>query len=223
MIRAASLPKAYLAVECLVVFAAFPIGLVFSAEAFAPWLIETLVATAIGCIVALLLDPDFDRKRLWNPNGNAKSLAAGLRRVLLLFTLGAALVTALVLWRRPDLFLAFPRERTTLWLFVMVFYPLFSVYPQELIFRTFFFHRYKRVFRSTTAMIAASGVAFGLAHLFFGNWIAPAMSTLGGALFATTYARSKSTLQCVVEHSLWGDFIFTVGLGWYFYSGSVGA
>ncbi|MDA8016674.1 MAG: CPBP family intramembrane metalloprotease [Thermoanaerobaculia bacterium] len=219
LLRAASLPRLYLLCECLLVFAAFPIGLVTIARSFAPWLIETLVVTGIACIAALLLDPDFDRRRLWN----ADCLVPGLRRVLLLFLAGAAVVTVLVLWQRPDLFLAFPRQRTTLWLFVMVFYPLFSVYPQELIFRTFFFHRYSRVFRSDTALITASAIGFGLAHLFFGNWLAPVMSTIGGILFASTYARSRSTLQSAIDHSLWGDFIFTVGLGWYFYTGSVGA
>lgn len=217
--RARDLPRLYLAAECLVVFGAFPVALVFVAEAFAPWLIETLVVTSLACLAALLLDPDFERRRLWN----TADLGRGLRRIGLVFALGAGLVTALVLWQRPDLFLGFPRDRTILWLFVLVFYPLFSVYPQELIFRTFFFHRYQPVFRSDAALVVASATAFGLAHLFFGNAYAPVLSTIGGLLFAATYARSRSTLQSVIEHSLWGDFLFTVGLGWYFYSGSVGA
>ena len=40
-------------------------------------------------------------------------------------------------------------------------------------------------------------------------------------LFARTYAGSRSFLQAVVEHSLWGNFIFTIGLGWYFYGGAI--
>ena len=36
-------------------------------------------------------------------------------------------------------------------------------------------------------MILASGTAFGLAHLVFGNWIAVTLSALGGILFARTY------------------------------------
>ena len=28
----------------------------------------------------------------------------------------------------------------------MIFYPLVSVYPQEIIFRSFFFHRYRDLF-----------------------------------------------------------------------------
>ena len=91
---------------------------------------------------------------------------------------------------------------------------------QELIFRTFFFHRYRRLF-GPVGLVVASGIAFGVAHLFFNNWIAPVMTTVGGMLFALTYRQSRSTLQACLEHALWGDFLFTIGLGWYFYGGSI--
>ena len=66
-----------------------------------------------------------------------------------------------------------------------------------------------------------SGFCFGLAHLFFANWIAPVLTALGGVIFARTYSRSGSTMLVSVEHSLWGNFIFTIGLGWYFYAGAI--
>ena len=47
------------------------------------------------------------------------------------------------------------------------------------------------------------------------------MTAVGGYLFARTYARSESTLMVSLEHALWGDFLFTVGLGWYFWGGSI--
>ena len=106
---------------------------------------------------------------------------------------------------------------------VMVFYPVFSVYPQELIFRAFLFHRYRPLFGSTRNLVIVSAVAFGLAHLFFANLLAPLLSAVGGWIFARTYARSDSTLQATIEHALFGCFLFTVGLGWYFYGGSIGS
>jgi uncharacterized membrane protein YbjE (DUF340 family) len=39
--------------------------------------------------------------------------------------------------------------------------------------------------------------------------------------FARTYAKTQSTLQVALEHMLWGCFAFTVGLGWYVYSGAI--
>jgi membrane protease YdiL (CAAX protease family) len=104
----------------------------------------------------------------------------------------------------------------------MILYPLLSVYPQELIFRPFLFHRYRDLFPEQWMMVLVSGLTFGLAHIFFENWIAPILSVIGGLLFARTYQKSNSTLQAALEHGLWGDLIFTIGLGWYFYGGSIG-
>jgi len=30
------------------------------------------------------------------------------------------------------------------------------------------------------------------------------------------------SLAAGLEHALWGDLLFTLGLGWYFYTGSIG-
>lgn len=38
---------------------------------------------------------------------------------------------------------AFARERSILWVAVLLLYPILSALPQELIFRVFFFHRYR--------------------------------------------------------------------------------
>ncbi len=103
----------------------------------------------------------------------------------------------------------------------MVLYPLVSVYPQEIIFRAYFFHRYRLLFPRPAVMILASGLCFGLVHVFFFNAWALTLSTVGGILFAWTYHRSGSILFSSIEHGLWGDFIFTVGLGMYFYSGAI--
>jgi hypothetical protein len=103
------------------------------------------------------------------------------------------------------------------WLLVMILYPLLSVYPQEIIFRTFLFHRYQNLFTSQRQLIWASAVSFGVAHIIFANWAALVLSTIGGLLFARTYARHRSLALVCFEHSLWGNFIFTIGLGWYFW------
>lgn len=42
-----------------------------------------------------------------------------------------------------------------------------------------------------------------------------------GVLFGVTYARTGSTLQAALEHGLWEWYGFTVGLGWYVYSGAI--
>jgi CAAX protease family protein len=44
------------------------------------------------------------------------------------------------------------------------------------------------------------------------------LAAVAGLLFASTYERSRSTLLVSIEHALYGDVVFTVGLGSLFYS-----
>ncbi len=149
--------------------------------------------------------------------------AVNIRPILLRFLGYASLLTLLTLWLEPESLFGFVRENPGFWLLVMVAYPLFSVIPQEIIFRTFFFARYKPLFPNTGAMILASAFMFGFAHILFQNWVAPLLCVAGGVLFARTYAKHHSLWLVSLEHALYGDFIFTIGLGRYFYHGSVAA
>lgn len=209
--------RLYLLLEFSALFLVVPIFLYLDREGFGRRIIPTLVVIGAICAAILLRDPAFDRRRLWN----TRDFRAHLWRSLRLFLWAGPLVAALTWIFEPELFLRFPRENPRMWLLVMLLYPLFSVYPQELIYRAFLFHRYRSILPTDGWRIAASAVAFALAHLFFANLWAPLLSLAGGWLFARTYARSRSTLQAGLEHGLWGDWIFTVGLGWYFYGGSI--
>lgn len=212
--------RLWLTLEMVVLFGMVPLSLWFVRGTFSRWILPALLGAGALCFLWLWRDPSFDRRRLWGTRqhfrGIGSSLVAGV--------LPAVIVLAVLTWRfRPDLFLVFPREETRLWLLVMLLYPLLSVYPQEVIFRTFFFHRYAPLFRRETPLVVASATSFALAHVFFANWVAPLLTLAGGLLFANAYARTRSTLRCSIDHSLWGDILFTVGLGWYFYGGSIRA
>jgi len=58
------------------------------------------------------------------------------------------------------------------WLAIFLLYPLWSVVPQELIYRSFFFNRYKVLFRNEKVMAVASAAFFAFLHIVFNNWIA---------------------------------------------------
>lgn len=105
--------------------------------------------------------------------------------------------------------------------FLLVFYPLFSALPQELVFCSFFFARYKELFGSGRKMMIASAVVFAYAHLLYINPVAPTLSLLGGLIFASTYLKTRSLALVTIEHGLYGNMLFVVGLGYYFYSGNV--
>ena len=207
----------FLAIEFVLLFVGLPLLIYTQRAALGGRVIPILVLLAIGCVTVLLLDPTFDRKRMWN----ASQIPCHLRSMLTVFGLGVVGMIAVFAWRHPDLLWSFPREHTRTWLVLMLTYPLLSVYPQEIIFRTFLFHRYDPLFKGVRAKIAASGTAFGVAHIIFANWAAPLLTGLIGFWFARTYARSESTLTVTLEHILWGMLAFTVGLGWYFYSPAI--
>jgi membrane protease YdiL (CAAX protease family) len=57
--------------------------------------------------------------------------------------------------------------------------------------------------------------------VLFRNWIAPTLGFAGGVLFAWTYERTRSSLVAAIQHAACGCWLFTTGLGWYFYHGAV--
>jgi uncharacterized protein len=203
--------------EFSVLFVFIPIFLIPLNSFMGRVIIPALLLTSFFVFRVLKKDLDFDKKALWKGQLTRKEIT----RIFLRFIPGAILLGLFTYLCSPDLFLTFPRKVPQFWIMVMILYPLVSVYPQELIFRTFIFYRYKLLFQKKYAMIIASAAAFGLYHLFFCNWIAPVLSLAGGFLFAGTYARTRSTAAVVLEHALWGDLIFTIGLGMYFYGGNI--
>lgn len=183
-----------------------------------PWTFPLLFAWAAVCGWMLRRDATFDRGQLVNIEGFRRGLPLVLVRFMVL---GVALC-GLVLWLRPDAWLSFPRQRPGLWALVMVLYPVLSVVPQEVVWRAFLHHRYRGLLPSAVARCAAGAVAFGFAHVVMENWLAVALSTFGGVLFAMTYERSRSLLLACVEHALYGCLVFTVGIGKYLVVGAAG-
>lgn len=182
------------------------------------YMLPTLWAITLYCLFVYRIIVDAPDRITWRwPLVNWKHLKPMLQRFALNVLL-ACIFTAL--WK-PSFFLSFVCERPAFWAFVMVAYPLVSVIPQEIIFRSFFFQRYGRIFRTPTAMVIASALLFGAAHLIFQNWVAPLLCVIGGFFFAQTYQRTKSLALACIEHALYGCMIFTVGLGPYFYHGAV--
>ncbi len=154
------------------------------------------------------------------PPLTADAVRTEMRSILRRF-MAVALVLGFGTWlMMPEGFLTFPLERPWLWLAVMVGYPLLSVWPQEMLYRRFVQLRYAPLFGPCWGFVAASGLAFGYAHLIFVNPIAIVLSTAGGLLFATNFLRHRSLMLVWVEHSLYGCLIFTIGLGRFFFTGA---
>ena len=207
----------YLWIEFLLLFCALPMVLYIFRHDISHKVVPIVMLFAIGCSIYLLIDRGFNSREFIQTDNTI----AHLKSVLMVFIIPGLLMGLFTFLFLPHRFLAFPMERPLIWMMVLFLYPVLAAYPQEIVFRGFFFHRYQTLFPKQTTMVLINAVCFGLAHLLYGNWVAPLLSTAGGFLFAYRYLKSGSLLTVGIEHGLWGNFLFTIGIGWYFYSGAI--
>ena len=183
------------------------------------YILVPLYLVAAYAAIWLTVRGNFKYRQFWfgeKYEAEKNALAIILKRVV---------IVALLLWLLtyvlyPEKLFNLPLEKPAIWLLLMVLYPLLSVYPQELLYRAFFFRRYSRLFHDRFGLIGASAVAFGGMHIVFGNVLAIFITLAGGYLIADTYSRTRSMRMVFLEHSLYGCLIFTLGLGEFFLFGN---
>ena len=205
--------RVWLIAELLGIFVGLPLAFRYSPARVPALPVLWLVAAYAWWQLAR--DKSFDKRRLWN----AGPLIGELRTIVPIFVVAALCVWSGVRWLAPQMEWSFVREHPRLWIGVMVLYPVLSVYPQGILYRAFFMHRYAELLPDKWALLLASAAAFAFLHIIFRNSIAVALTFLGGILFAWRYAQTGSLLTSSVEHALYGCWLFTVGLGEYFYHG----
>lgn len=207
--------KVFLILECVVLFIGIPLMFFWVIPLQGLFAIIWLAFVYTSIILSRYYSLPFSA--LWQPSAlNRANIYPIIRR----FMLSALVISGYVIWFEPDRFLSFISAKPVLWAFVMVLYPLLSVIPQEVIYRVFFFERYALLFPTNIHKILASACTFGFAHIVFNNVLAPLFCLIGGLYFSQTYKRSRSLALVWFEHSLYGCFIFTIGLGWYFFHGA---
>lgn len=113
----------------------------------------------------------------------------------------------------PDKLFSVVIKKPGLWIAILFVYTFLSVWPQEIIYRTFFFERYKEWINNKWLFIFINAILFSLAHLFLRSFLVQVLTFIGGVLFAYTYQKTKSTTLVSVEHAIYGNWLFTVGMG----------
>jgi hypothetical protein len=210
------LRRGWLTLEMVAVYVLTPLALYVLLYRYRVPLFALLPPVFGAFIVLLLLDRSFS---LWN------TVKRGIRfrdlaSIAAIFAVAGPAIALFAYYDRPESFLRFPRNAFNVWLMVMVLYPLISVTAQEIMYRVFFFHRYRVLFAGDPqGAIVLNAVLFSFSHIVFQNPTTLVISFLGGLLFAWRYHSSRSFWALVLEHALYGNLIFTVGLGRYFYTG----
>ncbi|MFO1241601.1 MAG: CPBP family intramembrane glutamic endopeptidase [Rickettsiales bacterium] len=208
----AFLKRHYLFIEFTVFFLLIPISFMLLPKRSVVFLCLWMVA-----IIGYFWMRYHDKEKLSHIMRFSKDYLPEIKRMAPLFLLNISLLALLTYYLKPDLWLKFPSERPLVWAMVMLLYPILSAAPQEFVYRVIFFQRYRPLFASDRAMIFASSTTFGIAHAFLLNFIAPGLSIIGGVIFCLTYLKRKSFWLVLLEHALYGNMIFTLGLGYYFY------
>ena len=195
--------------EIILIFIGLPLLFKFN---FIPIhkLIPLLIVFLI-CLFLLLIDKSFERKKF------GFTSFSGWRVLFIRFFIIACLSIILVWLFRPESLFIIVRRNPLLWVLILIFYPIFSAFPQELIYRSFFFHRYKIILKNKMLFIFINALLFSFSHIIFNNWLAIILTFFISFLFAYTYKKSNSLLVVSLEHALYGNLIFTVGIGDFFY------
>ena len=93
---------------------------------------------------------------------------------------------------------------------LLLFYLLFSVIPQEIIFRFLFFYKYKDYFNKFEVLLLNS-LVFSFCHLIYFDIYILLFSFFGNLLFTFNYMKNKSLLVVIVEHFLLGQTLIILG------------
>lgn len=169
-----------------------------------------LILIAVFFFTILYKDPEFDNGIFSRINGD--HLRRSVARVIII----TLLLIWFTWWIFPDLLLQYPIEDFQGYLITFILYPFASVLPQELIYRVYYFHRYKEIVPEKYLLMLSNAIIFGLTHWIYGNWVAPIATFLVSWIFIFSYFKSKSLLNVSIEHYFYGLVMFTVGFGYFF-------
>lgn len=146
----------------------------------------------------------------------------GISRPTLIRNLFIAVVSLMLmlgyvlLFEREKLF-NLPRAHPWIFVAMCFFYPVFSAFGQEIIYRTFLSRRYTRIFPREWHFVLASGLTFSFLHIVYYDPVSMILTFVGGLYLAKVYHQTRSVLFTSVLHGALGVMVFGVGLGQYFW------
>jgi len=198
--------KILLTFEFSLVFIGLPLCCYFNIWTLPRW--GTLVLLSFFAFFIVIGDPLYKKGNLLKTRITRKTLLGIIKR----FAISAAALVIFAILVLPNHSLVFSGNNFLNWFIGAVVYTFFSAYPQEILYRVFFFFRYKDLFPGLS-INAASILSFSFLHIIYGNFIAVFLTLIGGYYFCKTYNRTGSLILVGFEHAAYGYFLFTIGIG----------
>ena len=197
--------------ELLLLFFGIPLLIYFDKDFIHPsFVILPLLAFIF---IVLLRTTDFTWKELFRWQIPARLLWRHGLIVLATFTV---LLGIVFIFQREQLFNLI-RSHPGIFVALCIFYPVFSAFGQEIIYRTFLFKRFRILFPKEWQFTLVSGITFSFMHIVYYDPVSMIITFIGGLYFAQVYVWTRSVLFSAVLHGCMGMVVFAVGLGQYFW------
>ena len=197
--------------EYSILFFAIPLWIFLDRDFIHPSIL--ILPVLIFIFVVLRRTTDFRWKELW-VWGIPRNMLLKNGLILLFCTV---LTLGYVYFFEPENLFNLPRANPWIYVAMVFFYPVFSAFGQEVIYRTFLFRRYGLIFPRGWQVLVASGISFSFMHIVYYDPVSMILTFIGGLYFARLYQLTRSVLFSSVMHGLFGIMIFGVGLGQYFW------
>jgi uncharacterized protein len=200
-----------LALEFGILFFGVPLFLFFDKNIIHPSAI--LLPVLVALILYFRKQKEFHTRDLIRLNISKKMW---LKQAGVVITTGVLLLCYVLVFEPENVF-NLPRRNPVIWLAMLGFYPVFSAYGQEVVYRKFLFIRYNKLFQKKWILILASGISFSFVHIVYFSILSLILTFFAGIYLAWLYDKTKSVLFTGIIHGVMGFLVFTVGLGQHFW------
>jgi membrane protease YdiL (CAAX protease family) len=203
--------RMWLAIEFALLFFGIPTWIYLDQDFIHPSII--ILPVLVFIYILLRRSSDFKWSELIRWQVSRKLLYANA----IIIVLAALLMLGYVYFFEPENLFNLPRANIWLYLGLCLFYPVFSAFGQEIIYRTFLSKRYSRILPGGWQFVVASALTFSFMHIVYYNPVSLILTFIGGIYFAMNYRITRSVLFTSILHGIFGIMMFGVGLGQYFW------
>ena len=201
----------WLAIEFVLLFFGIPTWIYLDQDFIHPSII--ILPVLVFIFILLRRNSDFKWSELIRWRVSRKMLYTNA----ILIVLAALLMLGYVFFFEPENLFNLARANIWLYLGLCLFYPVFSAFGQEIIYRTFLSRRYSVILPKRWQFVLASALTFSFMHIVYYDPVSMILTFIGGIYFAVNYRITRSVLFTSILHGIFGIMMFGVGLGQYFW------